>query len=78
MIQWTPGAGAEPGWHPVWWSYYHRILDAGKKIYVFGFDNVEQLRLLRREFGTGCKQLLVNAGVKDEAQAEEYMAAMTF
>ncbi len=78
MIQWTPGAGAEPGWHPVWWPYYHRIIDAGKKIYVFGFDNVEQLRLLRREFGTGCKQLLVNAGVKDAAQAEEYMAAMTF
>jgi 5-methyltetrahydrofolate--homocysteine methyltransferase len=78
MIQWTPGAGAEPGWHPRWWPYYHRIIDAGKKIYVFGFDDVDQLYMMRKEFDEGCKQLLVNAGVKDEAQADAYMAAMTF
>jgi len=78
MIQWTPGAGAEPCWHQCWWPYYHRIINGGKKVFVFGFDDVAQLHALRKEFGVDCKQFMISTGARDQRQAEEFIAEMTF
>ena len=70
MIQWQPGAGNEPQWHPRWWPLYHKTLEAGKKLFI-GAESPEQLVALRREFGEKCKGMLlsIDAGTADEAQS---------
>jgi len=74
MLQWTPGAGAEPTWHRKWWPYYHKTIEAGKKLMI-GCDTIETLRALKREFGAGLKQFLINMGVKTPAEAEKILQA---
>ena len=68
MIQWVPGAGVEPPDHPQWWPYYHRILDAGKKVFVHHCGSLESLHALRREFGQRLNRFLIimNAPSRDE------------
>jgi hypothetical protein len=77
MIQWTPGAGAEPTWHERWWPLYHRIFDAGKSV-LLGADNVEQLLALKREFGEQCKQMLIGTWAPTVEEAEAQIKAMEF
>jgi len=77
MLQWTPGAGVEPTWHPRWWKYYHKTFDAGKKLLV-GAENTEQLLALKKEFGEQCKGFLIGMGARDARQAEEFMSTMEF
>ncbi|MCX5759424.1 MAG: hypothetical protein NTU83_13140, partial [Candidatus Hydrogenedentes bacterium] len=52
MLQWTPGAGVEVPDHPRWWPYYHKTVDAGKRIYVHTCEGPESLLRMKREFGT--------------------------
>ena len=75
MIQWQPGAGNEPQWHPRWWPHLHAVLDAGKKVYIGGGGR-EQLLDLKREFGGKCKQMLVGCEVQTSEQAWEYLSLM--
>jgi hypothetical protein len=70
MLQWTPGAGAEPAWHSRWWPLYHRTVDAGKRIFIGGGD-LEALRRLRKEFGAKLKLFLIAFSAQSESQAEE-------
>lgn len=70
MIQWTPGAGRPPTWDRTWWPYYHKTIQAGKKLLV-GCDTIESLEALKREFGAGLKQFMINMGVKSPAEAQE-------
>jgi len=74
MLQWTPGAGAEPTWHEHWWPYYHRTFEAGKKMLI-GCDSMETLRRLKAEFGESLKGFLINMHVETPAQAEEILKA---
>ncbi len=74
MVQWTPGAG-EPGtWHETWWPLYHRILDAGKKLYIWA--GKEHLESLKREFGEKSKGIMITMHVPSREDAEECMRIM--
>ena len=77
MLQWTPGAGAEPTWHSCWWPMYHKTLDAGKRLYIWA-ENVEQLRSIKREFGEQSKRMLIGVTAKNAREAEACMQVMAF
>jgi len=70
MLQWTPGAGAEPTWDKRWWPQYHKTIEAGKKLLI-GADSVDTLRVLKKEFGPKLKQCLINMSAESRDQAEE-------
>lgn len=70
MIQWTPGAGQPFTDDPFWFPMYHRIIEAGKTVFLWVTDR-ERLELLKREFGADMKRMMVNmsAPTVDEAEA---------
>jgi 5-methyltetrahydrofolate--homocysteine methyltransferase len=72
MLQGTAGDGHEPPWHPRWWPYFHKTIEAGKKVFIW-CDAVEQLFALRREFGQGFKQFLISMGARSPAHAAEIL-----
>jgi hypothetical protein len=74
MVQWTPGAGAEPTWHERWWPLYHKTLEAGKKLLI-GCDTLDTLQRLKGEFGQGLKQFLIRMGARSPAHGEEILNA---
>lgn len=80
MLQWTPGAGAEPVWHRRWWPLYHKTFEAGKKCFILPDDDttLENLRALRKEFGESCKGFLIQASVATPEMAEAFIKAMEF
>jgi len=78
IIQWTPGAGAEPITDKRWWPYYHRILDAGKKVALLGFTGNDNLAAFKKEFGERFKQFLLSMRVDTAEQAEEILRLVTF
>ncbi len=73
MLQWTPGAGAEPTWHERWWPYYHKTIEAGKKAFIASGKGTEALKRLKAEFGEGFKQFLIIAKTDSPAHAEEIL-----
>lgn len=74
VLQWTPGAGIEPGGHPRWWPMYHRILEAGKRLNLG--VSAEDLPALKREFGERTKGMLLGVGAEDPQQGEELLRRM--
>jgi len=74
MLQWTPGAGAEPTWHRQWWPLYHKTIEAGKKLLV-GADGMETLMAMKREFGPALKQFMIRMGAESPRQAQEFIDA---
>lgn len=74
MVQWTPGAGVEPPDHPRWWPYYHRVLDAGKKVYAHTCTSIDSLRAMKREFGAGLNRFLLSMWVETPEKGEEVLA----
>lgn len=71
MLQWTPGAGVEPTMHKRWWPLYHKTLDAGKKLIVNG--GIDELRILKKEFGSSLKQFMIGAPAESLSQADEIL-----
>ena len=74
MIQWTPGAGVEDVTGARWWPYYHKTIEAGKKVILIGFHGEENLHALKREFGSKFKDFMINMETADRAQAERVLA----
>ena len=72
MLQWTPGAGHEETWHPRWWPYYHKTIDAGKKVYIW-CSTREQLLAIKKDFGPKFKQFLIGMGIKSEKDGAEIL-----
>jgi 5-methyltetrahydrofolate--homocysteine methyltransferase len=72
MLQWTPGAGAEPTSHRRWWPLYHKTLDAGKKLFIWAED-AGKLRELKQEFGTQLKGFYIGIGAASAAEARELL-----
>lgn len=70
MLQWTPGDGHEPAWHPRWWPYFHRTIEAGRKVFIACGDP-GHLLALKREFGRGLKQFLISMRAPTPARARE-------
>ncbi|HHT26706.1 MAG TPA: hypothetical protein GXZ82_05610 [Firmicutes bacterium] len=81
MIQWQPGAGAEPAWHPRWWPMYHRNLAAGKKMLVHiagrGREVEERLLALKKEFGSQMKGMMLTLWAPDSETAMKWLDMMT-
>lgn len=74
MIQWTPGAGAEPVADRHWWPLYHRIVDAGKKVILLGVGSIEDVACLQREFGPQLEQFMLGVRCATLADAERLLA----
>ncbi len=74
MLQWTPGAGAPPTFDSVWWPYYHKSFEAGKKVLI-GVDTLDTLVAIKAEFGESFKMFLINMEVASPAEAEEALKA---
>jgi len=72
MLQWTPGAGAEPTWDRRWWPLYHKTLDAGKKLFIWA-DTADTLRALKKEFGVQSKGFYIGMGAASAAEARELL-----
>jgi hypothetical protein len=70
MIQWTPGAGAADVTQKCWWSYYHRIVEAGKKPILLGFWGEDNLRAFKREFGAKLNDFMISMRAPDLKQAQ--------
>jgi len=75
MIQWQPGAGNEPQWHPRWWPLFHKMFDAGKRLLIGG-GGKEQLLAMKREFGEKCKLMLLGCEASTPQEAEGLMGLM--
>lgn len=70
MLQWTPGAGVEPPDHPRWWPYFHKSIDAGKRILLYAERGVEGLKQMKREFGEKLKSFMIGMHVESRREAE--------
>lgn len=75
MIQWTPGAGKPFTDDPCWFPMYRRVIDAGKTLFLFASD-LDRVKLFKREFGSGCKQMLLNMSFATRAEAEEALRVL--
>jgi hypothetical protein len=69
MIQWTPGAGEPFTDDPTWFPMYRKVIDAGKTLFIWVTD-LPHLQAIKREFGSGCKQMMINMGFADHADAD--------
>ena len=76
MLQWTPGAGAEPCWHSRWWPYYHKTVEGGKALLV-NAGNGDSLEALKREFGPKLKRFMLTVHVDTPETAQEVLAAVS-
>ncbi len=77
MIQWTPGAGVESVMDRRWWPLYHKTVDAGKKVILFGVSGMDSLMGLRKEFGARLKQFMIAIQAESPAQADEILAMVS-
>ena len=73
MLQWTPGAGCEDVTDKVWWPYYHKTIEAGKKIILLGFHGEENLRIFKKEFGAKFKHFMIAMSAESREQAQEFL-----
>ena len=71
MLQWTPGSGIEPTMHKRWWPLFHKTIDAGKKLLIDG--NIDDLKILKKEFGAKLNNFIINIQAKSLKQADEIM-----
>ena len=69
-IQWTPGAAAVSVADKAWWPYYHKTIEAGKKMVLLQFPGVDQLRALKAEFGPKLKHFLISIEVQSRQAAD--------
>jgi len=76
MLQWTPGSGTEPDWHPRWWPLFHKTFDAGKKVLISG-GGAEQLKTLKKEFGRNFRNFMLNVWAETPRQGEELLRLVT-
>ena len=77
MIQWTPGEGAEGVADKRWWPYYHKTIEAGKKVVLFGSGGEENLGRLKREFGPKLRHFMISMGVQSPADVQRVLAAVS-
>ena len=76
MLQWTPGAGAEPCWDSRWWTYYHKTVEQGKSLLV-NAGNGDCLADLKREFGPKLKRFMLTLSVDGPEKAQEALTIVS-
>jgi 5-methyltetrahydrofolate--homocysteine methyltransferase len=77
MIQWVPGDGASPSHNKEWWPLYHRILDSGKKLFIY-INNSDHLLTFKKEFGSKMKGMLLNMPCSTPEKAKEILKSAEF
>ncbi|HEO71515.1 MAG TPA: hypothetical protein ENN80_09635 [Candidatus Hydrogenedentes bacterium] len=77
MIQWTPGAGQPSAEDARWWPLYHRIIEAGKKVFVHSCASMDCLRAMRREFGESLNEFLIAMWLESPEDAERAIEAVS-
>ena len=73
MVQWTPGDGREQTWESRWWPYFHRIFDAGKRVFIGVPNDIAVLNALKKEFGPDFNSFLLRSWAKDKAAAQAFI-----
>ena len=73
MIQWVPGAGAAGVADQSWWPMYHRILDAGKTVFLPNFPANAPVEAFQREFGEGWSRFLIETRVNEVKEAPTFI-----
>ena len=76
MLQWTPGAGQPGTCDPKWWPMYHKTFDAGKGMLVSTWNNLDDLKAIRKEFGTKSKRFMINFMTETLDDAQRAMDIM--
>jgi 5-methyltetrahydrofolate--homocysteine methyltransferase len=71
MLQWTPGAAAEPAWHERWWPIFHKTLDAGRMIMISDWFPPDKLAAMKREFGRKLNRFLLGLEAASQRDADE-------
>ena len=77
ILQWTPGDGVEALADRRWWPLYHKTVDAGKKMHLRGLEGLEEVRILKREFGPKLKQFLLHVTVESLREADELIRTVS-
>lgn len=77
MIQWTPGAGVEDLTDQRWWPYYHKTIEAGKKVILLGFHGEENLRVFKKEFGPKFKGFMIAMVAESKNHAQKILATVS-
>jgi hypothetical protein len=72
-IQWTPGAGQAALDDPCWLPMYRQVLDAGKKLFLFGVPPA-QVKPLLAELNRD--QVIMSTGCRTQQEAEELLASL--
>jgi len=73
MVQWTPGAGAEDMMDRCWWPYYHKTLEAGKKLILTDFRGEENLHAFKKEFGPEFRNFMIRMELDDPDRAADIL-----
>ena len=77
MIQWTPGAGVEDVTNRRWWPYYHKTIEAGKKVILLGFQGDDNLHAFKKEFRHKLKDFMISMKVNNERHAREVLSMVS-
>jgi len=78
MVQWTAGDGHEAPWDKRWHGNFHKIIDAGKRVYIWAPADKEILKSLKKEFGEGLKSFLFATWANDRASARDFIDSACF
>lgn len=73
MIQWTPGSGIEPATDKRWWPYFHKTIEAGKKVMLTEFKGEENLHIFKQEFGPKLNQFMISMRADSPEHAERLL-----
>ena len=77
-IQWTPGAGAEGVLDRKWWPLFHRIIEAGKRVFAYADNAGEGLPAVKKEFGPRMNSFLIHCWAKDPGDSARLIESVTF
>lgn len=72
-LQWTPGAAYEPPPHRRWWPYFHRTVEAGKRVILDHGVTLDDLTPLRREFGRKLHRFAIAVSLESPRQVDDVL-----
>jgi hypothetical protein len=76
MIQWVAGAGAEPETDRRGWPYYHKTVEAGKRLFL-GCHGEDNLRALKKEFGPKLKQFMLSFWMENPKDEQKVLGIVS-
>jgi 5-methyltetrahydrofolate--homocysteine methyltransferase len=74
-IQWVPGAPLATPDDKEWWPLYHRMLEAGKLVFIHHVRSIDDLKAMKREFGDKFNRFFLIHGARSLTDAEEFIRA---